>query len=612
MDKLKDSSPIAPAGTLLRKMQDTEPGRAFWLVLAAFALVYLLAAFAPPLLDDADASHAVVAREMVRSGDWTVLRMNGVVWPVKAPLHYWLVAGSLAVFGDNSFAVRLPVTLSVLFLVWLVYRFGCEFHGNIAALVAACSIGGSFGVFLFTRIMIPEAIYALQFTLAFLCFLRGWTKKWSMTYAWIGFFLFVALAVLTRGLIGIVLPLCIAGAFLLITGTWKRCIGMMMVPGLILFFLVGAPWHILNTVKVPAFLWTYFINEHFLRAVGTRYPIDYAATPLWLWWSEHILWLFPWIIFLPAAFRSIRSSLVSRLEQESGPTVLCLVWAAVPFIFFSFTSGSRMEYYAFSAWPAIALLLGLGVQNAITSESIRSPLLNEFRALGLAGIFTGLLLIGAVLFSLSVDSPNLGTTLQQQTPESYRLSMAHALEITSATFAFLRAPALLSGVALLAGFPLAYWFVAKRQYVRSMLSIALSMSIFFGAANLAYSRFNSELSSSSVAQVINQRIKPEEILIIYGEFDASSSIAFYTGRQVYIYNGRYNNLERGSKLPGAPKIFLEDAQFAELWQGEQQIYLFVPQQFSTVAQEKLVGLQWCLISESSGKLLITNCPSSAD
>src|SRR5262249_16768816 len=107
--------------------------------------IYVGTAARPSLLDDADASHALASRAMLERGDWAVLHVNGVAWLEKPPLHYWLVAASFALLGENAFAARLPVALAVMALVLLVYSWGCRFFGAragfYAALVMCTSVG---------------------------------------------------------------------------------------------------------------------------------------------------------------------------------------------------------------------------------------------------------------------------------------------------------------------------------------------------------------------------------------------------------------------------------------------------------------------------------------
>ncbi len=285
--------------------------QAGWLTRKAGALIalffgcviYLGNAGFPGLLDDADASHAVVAREILQRHDWVILYMNGIRYLMKAPLHYWAVAASYAVLGVNEFATRLPVALAMSGLALLVNEFARRFFGVRAGLYSALAVLTGAGFFLFTRIMIPEGIYALEFTAVFYFFLRGWTGSLPPRIAYWGAAVMSALAMLTRGLVGVIFPVGIIVLFVIATRAWKRLGEMHLVSSTLIFLVVATPWHLLASLRAKTFFWSYFINEHFKRAVGTRFPPDYEAVPLWLWLGAHLIWLFPWSIFLVAAFK---------------------------------------------------------------------------------------------------------------------------------------------------------------------------------------------------------------------------------------------------------------------------------------------------------------------
>src|SRR5262249_42364715 len=155
-------------------------------------------------LDDADGCHALAAREILQRNDWTVLHVDGIRWLEKAPLHYWLVAASYRLFGEHAFTTRLPVAVAMMLLVLLVYDFGRRFFDERAGFYAGLVMATSAGPFLFTRIMIPEALYALEFAAAFYLFLRAWTGSMSPRLGWWGCGAMVGLATLTRAGIGIV------------------------------------------------------------------------------------------------------------------------------------------------------------------------------------------------------------------------------------------------------------------------------------------------------------------------------------------------------------------------------------------------------------------------
>src|SRR5512147_1807818 len=330
------------------------------------AAVYLGTAAHPALLDDADASHALVPREMIQRGDYVVMFLNGVRYLQKAPIHYWMVALDYKIFDQTEFAVRLPVALAMIGLTLMAFEFVRRFFSERTGLYAGLATATSVGMFMFTRIMIPEAIYALEFTAIFYLFLRGWTGSLPPRLAAWGVAVLTACAVVTRGLIGVLFPVGTIVGFIILTRGWKRWRELHLFSATLIFLAIAAPWHVLAELRAPGFFWSYFINEHVKRALGTRWPPDYDAAPLPIWWAAHLAWFFPWSIFLPLAVKLFPSPRTwwKQMSVEAQARLLLFVWFGVVFVFFSLVVGSRMEYYAFGGWPAVTILLGLGIARA--------------------------------------------------------------------------------------------------------------------------------------------------------------------------------------------------------------------------------------------------------
>jgi 4-amino-4-deoxy-L-arabinose transferase-like glycosyltransferase len=298
------------------------------------AAVYLGTASRPALLDDADASHALVSREMLQRGDYVVMFLNGVRYLQKAPIHYWMVALDYKIFGQTEFATRLPVALAMIGLTLMAFEFGRRFFSERAGLYAGLVTATSVGMFMFTRIMIPEAIYALEFTAIFYLFLRGWTGSLRPRVAYWGVAVLTGCAVLTRGLIGVLFPVGTIVGFIILTRGWKRWRELHLVSGTLIFLAIAVPWHVIAELRAPGFLWSYFINEHFKRALGTRWPPDYDATPLPIWWAAHLAWFFPWSVFLPLAIKQFPPLRTWRkqMTMEAQARLLLFVWFAVVFV----------------------------------------------------------------------------------------------------------------------------------------------------------------------------------------------------------------------------------------------------------------------------------------
>ena len=586
------------------------------LILLALSLcIYVGTASWPALIDDADGGHAVAAREILECGDWAVLHINGIRWIEKAPLLYWLVAISYRLLGESEFATRLPLALGVTGLVLMVYVFGRSFFSERAGFYAGLVMCTGIGTYIFTRTMIPEAIYALEFTAAFYLFLRAWQGTLSPRMGYWCCSILVALAVLTRGLIGVIFPAAAIGLFLIFTGGWRRWRELPLISSAVIFLGLAVPWHVIVGLRTPGFFWFYFINEHFLRAIGARYPADYGTVPLGLWWAAHLAWFFPWSFFLPLALREFPfpprraegrlTSWPGKLDAAAQARLLLFVWAGFILCFFSLTR--RMEYYSFGAWPAIAILLGLGLARAEEGGHTWLPRLQG--ALAVAGLlFAGVL--GALLWvSRTVPAAgDISNLLELKSEDFYRVAMASFFDLTPRAFAALRTPAGVAALSFLIGLSVAWFFRRRGRNLASDLAMALGMAGFLFAANLAFQVLEPHMSSRPLARAILQHLRPADKIVIYGEFYGGPTIGFYTKQKLLIFNGRYHGLEFGSYFPDAPNIFLTDRDFPALWHGPERVFLFAPQHHRRDVLVRLPPSATWVLAESGGKAVYTNRP----
>jgi hypothetical protein len=420
----------------------------------------------------------------------------------------------------------------------------------------------------------------------------------------------LGLGVLLKGLLAVVVPVGAALVYLAITRqlfsreTWRRLrpasVGM-------IFLLIAAPWHILATLRMPphfnfsmhsgpgeyhGFFWFYFINEHLLRFLNLRYPRDYNTVPRLAFWLLNLLWLFPWSAYLPAAAR-----LSYKPVDRAGRTrLLALCWAGFLLLFFTFST--TQEYYSMPMYPALALLLGCAMDH-------EGKLITAGNRI-LAFISTGAVAaIAAILFAVRhVHATGDISNALQQHPESYTLSLGHMGDLTLQSFAYLRAPLVLAGVAFLIGAAGA-WLRGRRTF----FALAAMMVLFLHASRMALVTFDPYLSSRPLADALLRA--PQGDLIVDGAYYEFSSVMFYSNRNALLLNGRKNNLEYGSYAPGAPAVFINDAEFIRLWSGTIRYYL-VADNSGLARLSALVGpASLHRIAESGGKFLFTNGLSGA-
>ncbi len=577
-------------------------------VLLAAALIYFTAIVSPPsLMDDVDAVQAQIARDMLLSHDWVTARQDGVVYFEKSPLVYWLMILAFKAFGVHDWAARVPIALSAVALAWLTAAFGRWAFGRRAGFCAGLVMATCVGLWLFTRILIPDVMLTFAIALAMWSFLRVLDEDEAHPRAWAYVFSgSLALGFLLKSLVGIVFPFAAALLFLLFTGqlfrwnSWKR---LRPLGGTVLFLLIAAPWHLLATLRNPpyfawtlksmpghyhGFLWFYFINEQLLRFLNLRYPRDYNTVPRLWFWLFHLIWLFPWSVYLPAVVK-----LGFRPTDRAGRThLLALCWTGFVLVFFTFST--TQEYYSMPCYPALALLLG----SAMAAENSWTR-----RGTAILAAVSGSAAVAAlaILFAVRhVPTPGDITAALSRHPKAYTLSLGHMEDLTLDSFAYLRLPLLIAALASLLGAFGTFRAGATRAY----LAAALMMVVFFQAARLAMVKFDPLLSSRDLARRILAGA-PGTIIFDH-HYYWFSSIAFYTGRPELLLNGRWNNLEYGSNAPGAPAVFLDDPKLRLLWVEPRRYYLVARADQLARFQSLLGTSSLQILDQSGGKLLITN------
>jgi 4-amino-4-deoxy-L-arabinose transferase-like glycosyltransferase len=572
--------------------------------------VYLSGTISPPSLqDDVDAVQAQISRTMLVSGDWVTARLDGVAYLEKPPLIYWLMAGSYKIFGVHDWAARLPIALFCIGLCLLTAAFGVWAFGRRSGFYAGVVMATCVGLYLFTRVLIPDVILTFTITLAMWALLRITDDAETRPRLW-AFLLAASLGVglLLKSLIGVLFPIAAGVIYLFLTKqlferrTWKR---LHPFSGLLVILLIAVPWHVLATLRNPpyfslsmhsgpgeyhGFLWFFFINEQLLRFLNLRYPRDYNTVPRLWFWLFHLAWLFPWSAYLPA----VAKLSFKPVDRAGRARLLALCWIGFILVFFTFST--TQEYYSMPCYPALALLLGSAM--AAESKWIRrgTAVLTAIAAIAAAAAIAILILVRHVPTPGDIFSALIAH------PSAYTLSLGHMEDLTLQSFAYLRAPLILAAAAFLIGTLGTFRAPAKRAFV----CVTLMMLLFFQAARLALIVFEPDLSSKPLAEAILHA--PDGKLIVDRHYYTFSSVFFYTNRTGLLLNGRKLNLSYGSYAPDAPDPFIDDAQFKELWSTPQRYYL-VANDFALRRLEPLVGRdQLHIVAESGGKFVATNLP----
>ncbi len=626
-----------------------------WLILMAiFTIVQFASLFQPPLLDDVDAAHAECAQHMIESGNWITPKLDDIRYLEKPPMPYWLAAVFYYVFGENAFATHLPNALAMLCLTWLAWLWTRRAWGDRAGFYAGMFVLTAWGLFLFTRFIIPEAILSFFLLLALYCLVVGLED--NRPSAFYLMYVSLALGTLTKGLIA---PVFFIGAlvpFLLVTGQWRRWRTIRPFTGTLVYLLVALPWHILCGIQNPGeghpvgnhptlgnvhgFWYFYIVNEHIDRFLGTRYPDDYNKLPGYLYWSLHLVWLYPWSLFLPAALVvawKTRRTWLPHLRREAGQTVdfyidnaarsdvatyvaqlkfrmrsawLLFLFSAFEIIFFSIST--NQEYYTFETWvPLLMLIAGMlaNVEEKYIWPSPEGgkPLVSKGwltlgqTAFAAFGVICASALGWALWISRNVKpGDKIGQLLAHRGVANYTLSMSHLFDLTGRSFADLRLSSALAAVSLFVGGIVGWWLRRKGRHFAATFSIGLTMTVFLVAAHIAFVRVAPMLTSEPMAKTIMANGTPADTFIIYGNQATASSIIFYTYKYFHykpamIVMKRCGKHSQGSTLlwgscyTDAPHIFLTNAKLASMWGKGHRKWLFAQGHYRAEAEKALHG-----------------------
>ena len=559
-------------------------------------------------MDDVDAVQAQIARNMLASGDWITARLDGVAYLEKSPLIYWMIAVSFRVFGVHDWAARLPLALAVVLLCWVTFRFARWGLGETAGLYAGLSLATAVGLYLFTRILIPDATLTLTITLSIWASMRLLEPDEERPRLWaIVLGASLGCGLLLKGLIAGVFPVLALLTYMGLTGqllagaAWRRLFPLTVIA---VALIVAVPWHVLAMLRNPplfafsmhsgpgeyrGFFWFYLFNEHLLRFLNLRYPRDYNTVPRALFWVLNLVWLFPWSAYLAGAVK-----LNYRKVTRAGRLrVMALCWIAVVMAFFTFST--TQEYYSMPIYPAIALLIGSSLEEG-----------QYFRASSrvLLAVFTALSIVLAAAFISVAHTPAKGDIAEAlaQHPDMYTLSLGHMADLTLPAFAYLKLPTALASAAF--AFCAVGLWLSRKNAMRTASVLTIGMIMFYQAARIALVRFDSDLGSYPLAEKLIE--SPPGQLIEADAYYAFSSVFFYTNRSALLFNGRMNNLEYGSYAPNAPQVFIDDAGFLQRWRSRERYYLLAYGSELPRLEALAGGDNLHVVAQSGGNFLFCN------
>ncbi|MFS2023966.1 glycosyltransferase family 39 protein [Massilia sp. CT11-137] len=327
-----------------------------WTLLIVFAAVLLYALGARTLVPPDEGRYAEMAREMFASGDWITTRLNGIKYFEKPPLQTWMNALSFTLFGLGDWQARLWTGLCGLLGVVLTGVAGTRVFGARIGFYAALVLGSSFYWVACSQIDSLDMGLSGMMTVALCALLiaqrddaSGSERRNWMLVCWAG----MALSVLSKGLIGLVLPGGVLVFYTIFSRDWAIWKRLHIVKGLILFFLIATPWFVLVGLKNPEQPHFFFVHEHFDRFLKKEHHREAA------WYIFFVLLAagsVPWVGVLVQSLIG-----AARRDGETTkfrPRLMLLVWVAFITLFFT-KSNSKLPGYILPVFPAVALLVAV-------------------------------------------------------------------------------------------------------------------------------------------------------------------------------------------------------------------------------------------------------------
>lgn len=488
------------------------------------------------LFDPDEGRYAEIPREMMVSGDWTTPRLNDIQYFEKPPLQYWATAVAFELFGTSEWTARLWTALSgflgIALTAWLAHRW----YGSRAAILAAAVQAGSvLYVALAHLVTIDMSLcFSLQVALAGLAWLvrvRG--EPHGGTGGALLLALGVALAFLSKGLVGILIPAAVAGIYMLVSRDWGLFLRSRPHWSVMALLALAGPWVLAVSQRNPDFLRFFFIHEHFerfLTRVHARYESDSFFVPVLL------VGFLPWTPLLPQLIGNVWRWWRAR----DGVTQVLAIWVIFIFVFFS-VSQSKLIPYILPLFPALALLAGR-LLAALPARRLSWSL----------GVTAGFWLLLATAMSLAQVWPAMGGWLQK--------AGAAMPGLTAAIWAVGIATALAVAAA------------ARGHVVSAVCLAALGSLIFTGMALPSAQKLPKGLDTTAFLEAVRPHLTSHTRLYCVDDYE--QPLIFYLKRTCTLVRYR-GELDFG--LRQEPSRWIADLEsFAAQWQIQNDAVAFLP------------------------------------
>jgi 4-amino-4-deoxy-L-arabinose transferase-like glycosyltransferase len=490
--------------------------------------------------------NAEKAREILLLNDWVTPHENFLPVLDKPMFFYWLVAFSYKIFGVAEWSARLPSALFALGCLLLVYGFSRRWWGPWPAMWSVLILLTNVEFFLLARIVIFDTALTFCITLALCSFYSALHVENEQTKRIYCLLLYVALAAgtLIKGLIGLVIPGMVGFVYLLLKNKWSRLQQFYLLPGALLFCIMVASWYLWADARNPGYLRYYLWDEHF-----TRYLTDdfNRENPWFYFFMVLAAGFLPWTFFLPF----VGKYLWRKFDDKN---MFLVLWVALPFLFFSFSS-SKLPQYLLPIYPALALLSGQTMANLFDETELKRRL--WYSPCAFVAGFVLYLFVGGIWRRL------LPMPIRDGVDKDFLL-----IGLTAALM-----------VLICVGFGYAYLKGHGRSQAAAYVCSSVGMALFFLLGSCLMMTASLERSAKALAQSAVPFIREDSQIFIYDTY--INGLLLYLGLdrplliisspiKTTVMGSPYVSMHRPRPAPGYGKILLNFDEFSTAWRETRQ------------------------------------------
>jgi 4-amino-4-deoxy-L-arabinose transferase-like glycosyltransferase len=545
----------------------------FWILLFLFLLVWFYALDARTLVPSDEGRYAEMAREMAATGDWITPRLNALKYFEKPPLQTWMNALTFELFGLGEWQARLWSGLCGLLGIGLVAYTGRRVFNPWVGTTSALVLASSFWWAGLSHINILDMGLSGMMTISLCGVLlaqhsgasNSEQRNW-MFACWAG----MALAFLSKGPIGIVLPGAVLVLYTLITREWAIWKRLHLLAGLALFTLIAAPWFVLVALKNPEHPHFFFIHENFERFTS---KIHHREGPYYYFIPFLIVGIVPWLGVLAQSLWAGRQDIGLGFR----PKIMLLIWAVFIFVFFSISS-SKLPHYILPIFPALALLIAVFLENATA------------RSWALAAGFLAAIGVGGLAFVPFIPG------LVSDPAEVAGYQAAQPWTVAAC-------------VVMLTGAACVFWWIRqKRTDLATLATLALAISGFLGGQLVMLGTESSGRYRAGLQLVpaIQAELTPSTMLYTIGTYE--QSLPFYLRRTMTTVGETNDELDFG--VCQQPNLYLPTVEdFLSHWNNGQKAIAIMPPQIYVRLQQ--MGVPMRVLAQDTRRIVIANTGTNA-